>query len=189
MKGYVTLYLGSMRSSKTSKLFDVIDQANYRKLRHCLVRPTIDTRDFISRYKDIDTDIILCDKLTDEGLPTKLKKYDIICIDEGQFIEHLFYVHNLALLGKEVYIAALNGDTEMRPWDNISNILPLVDYIERLSGVCEECGSNKSTFSYYTEIKTEQIIVGDGKYMALCRDCYNTFYREKMGIIAKDKYI
>jgi len=171
--GSITLFLGSMKSSKTSKLFEVLDQAKYRKnVKSCLVRPELDTREFISRYgKILDNEILLCKFLLE--IEKELQKYDVICIDEGQFIFDLGPVSNkLALLGKEIYIAALNGDSDMNPWNSISNLLPFVDKIERFSGICENCGQKKATFSFHEGKKQSQTEIGDFKYKIYCRKCW-----------------
>ena len=175
MIGFITLYTGSMKSGKTSKLFEVLDKAKYRKgIKSCLVRPIIDDREFIGRqYKSGEGyQVFTCRFLLE--IKEVLKEYDIICIDEGQFLLDLGPMSNeLALMGKEVYIAALNGDSEMKPWDSVSNLLPFVDYIEKFSGVCEECGkARRITFSFFTKKKTDQTIIGDGEYKIYCRECY-----------------
>ena len=185
MTGSVTLFLGSMKSNKSSALMDIIDKAKYRKKKCILIRPQADTREFVSRKGDEEVEILITDKLTNEGIPSKLQNYDIICIDEGQFISDLNYVHFLALKNIEIYIAALNGDAEMKPWTAISETLPFVDKIKRFSGICEDCGTNTSTFSFYTAIKTEQIVIGNGEYKIYCRECWQKHYNEKMGIATK----
>jgi len=181
--GTINLYLGSMRSSKTSKLFEVLDKAQFRRnIKSVLVRPDIDTRNFVSRYKGYfneNTRIIECGKLL-KDIKIQLELFDVICIDEGQFIEDIGIVCNeLALNGKEIYIAALNGDSELGSWDAISNLLPYTDYIERLSGICEECGKNKTTFTFFTGNKKSQVVIGDGEYKIYCRECYQKCLEKK----------
>jgi len=178
--GFIKIFLGSMKSSKTSKLYEIIDQAKYRKKRVCLVRSSIDTREFVARFKDEDVDTIICKTMIEDGLLTKLRFYDIICIDEGQFIKGMEPIcHLLALEGKEVYIAALSADCDMKPWDNMTVIIGMADYIEKLHGACEICGSNVSTFTWFTGDKTEQIHIGDGEYQALCRKCWDAAWKKK----------
>jgi thymidine kinase len=175
MSGSITLYLGSMKSFKTSELFKVLDNSKYRKVKSCLVRPKIDNRKFVSRYEDklsINDNIIITNTI--ESISKNLLEYDVICIDEGQFIPDIGPMsHQLALSGKEIYIAALNGDAEMRSWESISELLPFVDNIKRFSGICDECKKKTTTFSYFTQRKSHQIEIGDGSYKILCRDCHN----------------
>jgi thymidine kinase len=170
MIGKFNLILGSMRSSKSSYLFNQIDKAKFRKKRVVLIRPSIDTREFVSRTSNIDVDILVSDDL--ESIFEQLKVFDIICIDECQFLKNLGPVaHRLALQGKEVWAAGLNGDSDLHPWLEISNAIPYVDTISRLTAVCEECHSDNATFTFY-EGKKSKIEIGEDKYRAYCRSCY-----------------
>jgi thymidine kinase len=174
----INLYLGSMKSSKTSKLFEILDQAKFRKdiKKRCLVRPSIDNRMFITRgiKTSGEYDELSCKNLLE--IKDKLKNYNLICIDEGQFIEDLGVICNeLSLRDIEIYIAALNGDSDMKPWNAISNLIPFVDSIERVSGICENCGKKGATFSSYNGKKENQTEIGDKKYSIYCRKCWNKF--------------
>ena len=168
----ITLFLGSMKSSKTSKLLEILDKAQYRwGIKTVFVRPDIDNRKFLSRYNYIKSNILTCKKLND--VIEQLKNYNLICIDEGQFLDDLGPVcDELSLKGIEIYIAALNGDSDMKPWQSISECIPYVDNIERLSGVCENCGKLRTTFSFY-EGKKDKVEIGDSKYRIYCRECWN----------------
>jgi thymidine kinase len=174
--GKVIAFLGSMKASKSSALFEQIDRAKYRKKSVCLVRPINDTRLFVSRKELTDVDTFVCNKLSE----INLNAYDIVCVDEGQFIQDIGQDSNLlANNGKEVYIAALNGDSDMKPWDNISSLIPYCDNIFRQSAVCDDCGDEyKATFSYFVGKKDSQITIGDNQYLALCRDCWTTRHQQ-----------
>jgi thymidine kinase len=84
--GKITLILGSMMSSKSSVLLEYIDRAQYANKKSCLVRPKTDTRKYISRKglnpKD-KTWIYQLDTLHE----ITFDNFDLICIDEGQFID------------------------------------------------------------------------------------------------------
>jgi len=170
MSGKIVLFLGSMRSSKTDRLLKVIDQAKYRNKKAILIRHSIDDRNFLVRNGDVHEAEIKLSKLT-----KCLKLHaDIFCIDEGHFFSDLAPIcQRLANNGKEVYITGLNGDSDMKEWQPISEIIPYADKIYRLSGVCEECHCDDATFTAYSGVKLHQTEVGDGKYRVLCRKCYN----------------
>jgi len=181
-RGTITCFLGSMKSSKTSELLKVLDQSKFRSdvQYACLIRPQLDTRDFVSRTVKTDNsyDVLTCSRFLME-IYSQLSKYSLICIDEGHFLLDLGPVANrLALQDKEVYIAALNGDSDMRPWDSISNLIPYCDYIERTSGVCECCGKNKPTFTFYKGVKDGQIVIGDTSYNIYCKSCWEKNAKE-----------
>jgi thymidine kinase len=171
MTGKFSLVLGSMKSGKSSFLIDKADRAKYRHKKVCIVRPSTDTREFISRTKNINVDIIQYPIPTGKTFDI-LSQYDIILFDECQFVKDLGILgHGLALDGKEVWAAGLNGDSDMHSWPEISEAIPYADNIKRISGVCENCGNDESTFSWY-DGKKDKIEIGDGKYRALCRSCW-----------------
>jgi thymidine kinase len=63
----------------------------------------------------------------------------------------------------------------MKPWKNVSELLPFVDDIIKLNAVCVNCGEdNLGTFSAYDGIKNSQIVIGDeqNNYKAYCRSCW-----------------
>jgi len=63
----------------------------------------------------------------------KLKQYDIIGIDEGQFFPDLV---ELVLLKKIVIVAALNADYKMEPFPNVSKLISKADKIKLLKAYC-----------------------------------------------------
>jgi thymidine kinase len=165
-----------MMSSKSSRLLSYIERAYYARKKVCLIRPKIDTRDYFVRN---ETQWPVVDTYQIENFSDIISKkldYDTICVDEGQFFDNIgIESHRLALMGKNVYIAAMNGDSDMKPWKNISELLPFVDEIEKINAVCCECGEdNLGTFSFYKGTKTGQVVIGDenSNYEALCRKCW-----------------
>jgi thymidine kinase len=174
MNGEFRLILGSMKSGKSSVLINDIDQYKYADKKSVLIRPVSDTRNILSRKGEaVDADIIKCSNLNDVW--DDLQKYDVICIDEGQFIKDLGYNCNrLANEGKIVIVAALAGSSELTAWPEISEALPYADYIEKVDAVCEKCKDNtKPTFTFFCGSKKPgEVIIGDSQYKALCRDCW-----------------
>jgi thymidine kinase len=98
-----------------------------------------------------------------EEVYEKVCQYDVIGIDEGQFVSfgHLFtdiilqflllfqfkdlvkYAQDFANAGKTVIIAALNGDYRQQPFNNVTLLMPVAEKIEKLSAVCA-CGQSAS---------------------------------------------
>ena len=58
-------------------------------------------------------------------------------------------------------------------------ILPYADKIEKLNGVCMDCGSELGNYSFADFDKKEEIVVGDSKYKCLCAKCYHKNYLYK----------
>lgn len=174
MAGFVKLFTGPMFSGKSSLLFSEIDKAIIAKIPVCLVRPKVDTRDFlIHGKKETGT----CDVYSVDDLSqVPYDQYDIICVDEGHFLKSLEECFLWANNGKKVFIAVLNGDRFQKEWETVRRIIPLVDDITFLKAVCSRCGSYEAAFSYKEgDANTGQLNIGGSaeKYTALCRDCLN----------------
>lgn len=110
----------------------------------------------------------------------ELNEYDVICIDEGQFIEDICYVlHMVNNLKKEVYIGCLNGDFKCGLFGDIHKLFSHVDDIIFLRDTfCSLCilegHKTKAIFTLKTGGVENIIDIDDGsdKYKPVCRECY-----------------
>jgi hypothetical protein len=77
-------------------------------------------------------------------------------------------------LGKQIYVAGLNGDYLMKPLGNIIDLIPFADNIIYLKAVCE-C-SKPASFSKRKKVNNdEQILVGSSDmYEPRCGKCHTT---------------
>ena len=175
-RGRVTLLLGSMFSGKSSELLKIIERTNYQKVSACLIRPNLDTRNFIARNANHNSKFTVIE--TNQINISDVMEFDVVFIDEGHFITDLGVTcHKIALLGKTVYVAALPGDSDFRPWDEVSRLLPYIDRVRKIDAVCVECGYG-STFTFTDAKKNGQVLIGDKAYKALCRRCHDEFTRK-----------
>ena len=73
-----------------------------------------------------------------------------------------------------VYFSGRIASSENEVFEECISILPYCDEIEKLNGVCMECGSQIGNYSLYKAgVKTNSIEVGDiNKYECVCRECY-----------------
>jgi len=161
-----------MFSGKSSILLSEIDKATIAKIPCCIVRPKTDTREFFthSKWEFSDFDSYNVDDLKD--IPAD--KYDVICIDEGQFFKSLHHSLEWANMGKRVFISALNGDRHQGEWKVTQEMIPLVDEIVFLKAVCSRCGSYEASFSYKeNDTSADQVDIGGSaeSFIALCRGC------------------
>lgn len=173
----IKLILGPMFSSKTSTLLTELERAKFAKKKVILIRPNTDDRKFLthSGMRPPIEEVFL-----DEVGQLKNKlEYDVVGIDEGQFFTNLAHdVNFLANNGVKVIISALNGTSEREPFDNIQDLIPYAEEIEKKNAVCAECGSEFATYSYYKPgDKKDKIKTGGASdYDALCRVCYNKHF-------------
>jgi len=170
--GKITMLLGPMFSGKSSILLSEIDKATIAKIPCCIIRPKTDTREFFthSKWEYRNFDNYNVDDLQD--VPSE--KYDVICIDEGQFFKNLTYSLEWAKKGKRVIISALNGDRHQKEWKTTQEMIPLVDEIIFLKAVCSKCGSYEASFSYkVNDTSASQVDIGGSEesFIALCRGC------------------
>jgi len=170
----IKLILGPMFSGKTTALISELERAKFAKKKVVLIRPNTDDRKFLTHSgMKFPIEEIFLDEVGQ--LPNKLE-YDVIGVDEGQFFLNLVRdVNFLADNGIKVVISALNGTSEREPFDNIQDLIPYVEEIEKKNAVCAECGSEYATYSYYKPgDKKDKIKTGGvSDYDALCRICYN----------------
>ena len=178
----ITLICGAMFSGKTSRLMQYLDRHLIAGQKCILVRPLKDTRPFLSRsYKLSEKTASLYDTLYMEKLAEDFAEY---LIDEGYkavFVDEYFLMEgNRGFLEKflmsdkdiSVYLSGLLADSDGILFRQASDILPLCDRIEKLEGVCTECGSFTGSFSYHEGKKDKQIEVGDSAYKCVCGKCY-----------------
>ena len=170
--GKITLVLGPMFSGKSSILLSELDKATIAKIPCCIVRPKADTRKYFTHskweYRSFDN------YNADDLKEVPAEKYDVICIDEGQFFKNLIYSLEWANNGKRVFISALNGDRHQKEWKATREMIPLADEIVFLKAVCSRCGSYEASFSYkLNDTNASQVDIGGSaeSFIALCRGC------------------
>ena len=170
--GKITLLLGPMFSGKSSILLSEIDKASIAKIPCCIVRPKTDTREFFTHSKMNSRE---CDNYNVDDLnDVPCEKYEVVCIDEGQFFKSLNKTLEWASQGKRVFISALNGDRHQKEWKITQEMIPLVDEIVFLKAVCSKCGSYEASFSYKLhDTSISQVDIGGSaeSFIALCRGC------------------
>jgi thymidine kinase len=190
----VTLYYGPMFSGKTKKIIEVIDRYKFKKKENnkkynlCAIKSSYDTRnkDMEIDSHDNGSSSIICNfkvkKLMSIWNIVKIK-YDVVVIDEGQFFEDIVQFPDLcANNGKDVFIAALDGDYKRNPFGNICKLIPKCENAIKLNAECGECGKAKASFTgkkiikTTEEIKKECVVEIGGKdiYTSLCRKCYSS---------------
>jgi len=191
------LIIGPMYSSKTTDLLRRLFVSSAVGFKALYINHTLDNRNQLSEYsthnplykQKLDSEhgvdlrsVSRLDQISDQ----ELTEYQIIGIDEGQFFPDLKVgvLHLVEDLGKHVIVSGLNGDSQRRPFGQISDLLPFVDNIHKLSSYCQRCAQPpkkqliKALFTYRIQPEqsdqlTDQILVGAGeRYLPVCRECY-----------------
>ena len=191
----IKLICGSMFSGKSTNLMRYMEKFVYAKKKILFIRPEMDNRGyichqekddkFIKYIKNNQIDILNLKKFTKKnvqeilatGIYPMSPSYDAIFIDEYFMIKNnRLLLENILTSVKEidVYIAGLIADSNAKLFKEAIQILPLCDDIEKVNGVCIQCGSMLGNYSYYkgNKKKTKQIKVGDDDYSCICGRCF-----------------
>lgn len=174
-RGSIQLILGTMFAGKSTELLRrlrLLELAGKSiiRLKHCQ-----DTRyenaAHIATHRGEMQQAIPVKSLFEIG--EAWRNYDVVGIDEGQFFPDLVRFAELAANSQKiVIISSLQGTFNRTAWDQISELIPLCEKVDKLSAICKLCKVNAS-FTFRTADKNlKKMIGGADMYMPLCRDCH-----------------
>lgn len=181
----LTLILGPMFSGKSSTLLSYERKFQLAKKNYICIKPALDKRyaDDDHSYSKIATHdnkfsngtSIMISSLSDINYED-LNKYNAFIIDEVQFIDGIDeFVSYWIFLKKDIICAGLSGDYKMKPFKNISNLLPLADSVQILKSYCSDCGKD-APFTERTIHDTHQVVIGtEDIYLPKCRYHHKIF--------------
>jgi thymidine kinase len=181
-EGKIELIIGPMFSGKSTRLIEQMRKYVYKAKKTIMVKYYADQR-YSEKSEVVTHDLIKYDsincKLLGNSFET-LKQYDVIGIDEGQFFADLVEVcEELALMGKIILIAALNGDFRMEPFPVIQRIISKADKIKLLKAYCFNCHKD-AKFSLRIVQSNETVLIGAGEaYKPACRECHVFFSKQR----------
>ena len=181
-EGKIELILGPMFSGKSTRLIELMRKYVYKAKKTIMVKFYADQR-YTEKSEVVTHDLIKYDSINCKILRDSFdtfKKYDVIGIDEGQFFADLVEVcEELALMGKIVLIAALNGDFRMEPFPVIQRIIAKADKIKLLKAYCFNCHKD-AKFSLRIVQSNETVLIGAGEaYKPACRECHVYFSKQR----------
>ena len=113
---------------------------------------------------------------------SELENYnaDVFFIDEFQFLEgNVKTIEKLADSGKKFYIAGLNLTSDKKPFGKMGDLMCIADNIKMMTSICEICKNDNAVFSYFKGKKDQDIVIGDGEYIPVCRKCYEKMKKEE----------
>ena len=181
-EGKIELIIGPMFSGKSTRLIEQMRKYVYKAKKTIMVKYYADQR-YSEKSEVVTHDLIKYDSINCKLLRNSfetLKQYDVIGIDEGQFFADLVEVcEELALIGKIVLIAALNGDFRMEPFPVIQRIIAKSDKIKLLKAYCFNCHKD-AKFSLRIVQSNETVLIGAGEaYKPACRECHVFFSKQR----------
>jgi len=188
---YLELFLGSMKSGKTSKLLEIYKQYNFCNIHIAVINHASDTRYHDTMMSTHDKIMIPCiqtnnlmtlwnytdleNTFSSESMNhLKIREAQVVLINEGQFFEDLYQcVIEMLKANKKVYIAGLDGDFERKKFGSILDLIPLCDKVTKLTSLCSICkNGTPGIFSLRLTKETQQMLIGSDNYIPVCRSCY-----------------
>lgn len=173
--GFLEMYIGPMFSGKTSLLLSKISQYEDDVF---VITHESDTRygknEVISHSNNRHNASVACSTLMPLILSKKLLESSYVAIEEAQFFDDItsFVKYIINNLDKHVFIAGLDGDYNMNPFSNITNLIPFADVVLKLNARCYVC-NNTAPFTKRIVDSEQLILVGAGEcYKPVCRKHY-----------------
>lgn len=181
--GWIECICGSMFSGKSEELLRRIKRGVIAKQNVLLFKPSIDTRwdiDKVSTHNGNSFEsvtITAADEIYDY---VKGKKYDIIGIDEIQFLDRdiITVINDLADKGMRVIVAGLDMDFKAEPFHPMPEIMAISEMVTKLHAVCNKCGKEASRSQRLINGEPAKyddpiVVIGaDESYEARCRHCH-----------------
>ena len=181
-EGRIELIIGPMFSGKSTRLIEAIRKYSYKAKKTLMIKYHADKR-YSDKSEVVTHDLIKYDSIECKNLSDsfeKLKNYDVIGIDEGQFFNDLVEIcEELALQNKIVIIAALNGDFRMEPFPVVSRLISKSDKIKLMKAYCFNCHKD-AKYSLRIVQSNETVLIGAGEaYKPACRTCHKYFSQQR----------
>jgi thymidine kinase len=142
-------FTGPMKSGKTRALLKRIDPLRFdpRNYTYIGIKPGVDDRDFNSRsFEDfIDWKFVGSSK----QIPSLVKDFDIIAIDEVQFFDKEItkVLLDLQEQGKNIIFSGLDLDFRGEPFGPMPELIVIANELIKFHAVCTKCGNP----AYYTQ--------------------------------------
>ena len=148
MRGTLETIVGAMFAGKTSELLKRILWAKHQEKKLLVIKPSIDNRysqKLIMTHNDLSHECYAMKNWikTNQDFKFKKKNYDIVFLDEIQFMDAKQTIANVEKIlenGIDVVCAGLDQDSRGKPWETSSFLLGLSDKITKIYGFCNVCG-------------------------------------------------
>jgi thymidine kinase len=172
----INLIVGPMFAGKSSELLRLCRRSSIAKKSCVLIKSNIDNRYSDNSVTTHDGVTHVCiTGTTLAELEEQIMSFDKIYIDEGQFFSDILETsENWASYGKDITIAALDGDFNRNAFGNIPLLMSKAETVVKLTAICDSCSQNAAfTMKLTVDNNPNNISVGGkDKYQAACRKCH-----------------
>ena len=177
--GIINVYTGPMKCGKSQKIFNELKRQLIAGKNIKVFKPLLDNRAgdaVISTRAGNSINAINIQSINE------LEKYDAdsYFIDEFQFLKgDIQTIDKMAAEGKKFYIAGLNLTSEKKTFGKMGDLMCIADNIIMMTSICEICKNDNAVFSYFKGKKDQDIVIGEGEYIPVCRKCYEKMKKEE----------
>jgi thymidine kinase len=170
-----------MFSGKSEEMIRRLRRAEIAGQRVVILKPRIDDRydatDVVS-HAGARMQAVPISSAADA--PGCAEGFEVVGIDEVQFLEVTIVAHALELAnrGVRVVVAGLDQDFRRLPFGPMPALLSHAEFVDKLQAVCHRCGGPATTTQRLVDglpapYSGETVVVGAAEqYEARCRDCH-----------------
>lgn len=169
-RGIIQLIVGPVRSGKTTELDRRLVRFEIAKRKVLRLRYAKDSVE--KTHGNDEKKGIKVEKLFDAKKVKDFEDFDVIGIDEGQFFTDLVeFCNECASKGKIIIIAALDANSDRKPFGQTCELVANAFQIDKLLAVCDFCRHENALYSFRTTPDTKEIVIGTG-YVPACLECH-----------------
>ena len=179
--GWLEVICGPMFSGKSEEMIRRLRRAEIAGQRVVIFKPAIDDRyDASDVVSHAGARMRAVPIRSSAEIATKAEGFDVVAIDEAQFLGEGVVPTALALAdrGVRVVVAGLDQDFRRLPFGPMPELLAHAEFVDKLQAVCHRCGGPATTTQRLVDGRPAPysgatIVVGaNEQYEARCRDCH-----------------
>ena len=179
--GWLEVICGPMFSGKSEEMIRRLRRAEIAGQRVVILKPRIDDRyDATDVVSHAGARMRAVPIATAAEVPDRAQGFDVVGIDEVQFLDGTVVQHALALVERGVRVVAAGLDQDFRrlPFGPMPELLSHAEFVDKLQAVCHRCGGPATTTQRLVDgqpapYSGETVVVGAAEqYEARCRGCH-----------------
>lgn len=175
-KGFLHVISGSMFSGKTTELIRICKQyqsidKKILSINYCNDRRYDAIGNICSHNHEIFETLLSLSDLDEIFYQQKLEDYDVIMIDEVQFLKNAFQSIKILVeeMGKIVITSGLDGDYLQQPFGDVCHLIAFADKFTKLNAVCKLTKEDASFSKRIIASESKEFIGSDDAYVAASR--------------------
>jgi thymidine kinase len=175
-KGFLHVISGSMFSGKTTELIRICKQyqsidKKIMSVNYCNDRRYDEIGNICSHNKEVFETMLSLSDLREILVHPNLEEYDIIMIDEVQFLKNSLQTIKVLVedMGKIVITSGLDGDYLQQPFGEVCHLIVFADKFTKLNAVCKLTKEDASFSKRIIASQSKEFIGADDAYVAASR--------------------